>query len=143
MAGVPAWKTAYAPLQQSGRHCRLCRGRIKMRQAFSTIQKFISVFRFSIIKTWTVGREPMSTVQKLSGFSGLYLYQVHVFLHASELPFLFALIQGPFTVPFVLCSCSCSITCKSWNSHSLLIWSPFSLVFSFFSFFATCPSSSC
>lgn len=66
-------------------------------------------------------------MQKLLAFSGLYLYQVHVFLHTSELPLLFAVtIQGsPFTLPFVLCSWSCSITCKAWNSHFLLILSPF------------------
>lgn len=66
-------------------------------------------------------------MQKLLAFSGLYLYQVHVFLHISELPLLFAVtIQGsPFTLPFVLCSWSCSRTCKAWNSHFLLILSPF------------------
>lgn len=35
--------------------------------------KFINGFSFSFIKTWTVGREPTSTVQKLSAFSGLYM----------------------------------------------------------------------
>jgi len=130
-------KPACAPLQQKGRHNRLCRDRIKMRQGFFTLQKFIHSFSFSIIKTWHICRELISSVQKLPAFSALYLYQVHVFLRVSELPFLFAItVQGsPFILPFVMCSWSSSVICKAWNSHSLLICSPFpwsSLYFFFF-----------